>query len=210
LQSWHLGHAQKREQPRQAASLGGRRVRGIAATALGGSLKEKDMLYEFKLVYKLPSSQANIDHVMQRLGAAHCTDALVGLGWMGHISLEFMREAGSARKALQSAMSDVKRALPEAVLIEASPDWVGLTDVADLMGVSRQNMRQMMHRHIDHFPVPVHVGSSAIWHLKEILDFLSNRHLETPRHMTDLAAETMWVNRNNQDQLHPWPARKHS
>jgi biotin operon repressor len=31
------------------------------------------------------------------------------------------------------------------MLAEAAPDFVGLTDVAELTGMSRQNMRKLMH-----------------------------------------------------------------
>jgi hypothetical protein len=36
---------------------------------------------------------------------------------------------------------------PGAELVEASPDFVGLTDVADLVGCSRQNIRKLMLTH---------------------------------------------------------------
>jgi hypothetical protein len=42
------------------------------------------------------------------------------------------------------ASSDVRAALPEAILIEAAPDYVGLSDVADSVGVTRQNLRKLM------------------------------------------------------------------
>lgn len=48
-----------------------------------------------------------------------------------------MREVSNAREAVGSALADVRRAVPDAKLIEATPDLVGLTDVAELMGVSR-------------------------------------------------------------------------
>lgn len=71
------------------------------------------MEYEFKLTYKLPS-EPDVDQVVNKLGEAGCTDALVGLGVDGQIALEFVREASTAEEALQSALEDVKRALPDA------------------------------------------------------------------------------------------------
>ncbi len=57
-------------------------------------------------------------------------------------------------------------------LIEVAPDLVGLTDVADIVGVSRQNMRKLMLAHPGSFPAPVHEGSASIWHLADVLAWL--------------------------------------
>ena len=53
-------------------------------------------------------------------------------------------------------------------MIEVAPDLVGLTDVADIVGVSRQNMRKLMLAHPGSFPAPVHEGSASIWHLRTL------------------------------------------
>jgi hypothetical protein len=42
-------------------------------------------------------------------------------------------------------------AIPGAMLAEAAPDFVGLTDVAELTGMSRQNMRKTLARHLRQF-----------------------------------------------------------
>jgi len=80
-----------------------------------------------------------------------------------------------ARDAVLSALRDVRSVLPTAALFEACPDYVGLTDVAELVGVSRQNLRKLMLVHADSFPLPVHQGSTAIWHLDEVLGWLADR-----------------------------------
>ena len=51
-----------------------------------------------------------------------------------------------------SALPHVKKAIRNAELIEVTPDFVGLTDVAELVGVSRQNMRKLMLGHPGTFP----------------------------------------------------------
>lgn len=66
-------------------------------------------------------------------------------------------------------------AAPTAQLIEVVPDLVGLTDVADIVGVSRQNMRKLMLAHPGSFPAPVHEGSASIWHLADVLAWLQAR-----------------------------------
>lgn len=81
----------------------------------------------------------------------------------------------TAPEAVRTALADVKRAVPSARLIEASPDIVGLKDVADIVGISRQAMRKLRLAHWATFPMPVHEGSASIWHLAEVLDWLKTR-----------------------------------
>lgn len=152
------------------------------------------MEYEFTLKFKLPVSHADTDAVVERLGEQGCTDALVGLGQVGYIGLDFMREAQSAEAALLSAIDDVKRAVPEAILVEAGPDFVGLTDVADVLGQSRQNMRKLMLNNSKQFPSPVHSGSASVWHLAQVLEFLRERNYEFPSNIFDVARTTMQIN----------------
>lgn len=130
------------------------------------------MEFSFTLKYQLSDDDCNLDELVERLGAAGCDDALVGIGQPGRIALEFTREADNARVALMSALTDVKHAVPTSRLIEAAPDFVGLTDVAELIGMSRQNLRKLMVSYSSSFPLPVHEGSAAIWHLADVLGWL--------------------------------------
>ncbi len=159
------------------------------------------MEYTFTLRYKLADNDQEPDVLVERLAEAGCDDALVGIGQPGYLALEFTREAANALDAFRTALADVKAAIPEAVLIEAAPDFVGLSDVADLVGVTRQNMRKLMLSHADTFPPPMHGGSTLIWHLDDVLDWLSARGrypvaqttLETARllRQLNLARETL-------------------
>jgi predicted DNA-binding transcriptional regulator AlpA len=152
------------------------------------------MEYEFTLKFKLPTSETEIDAVVERLGEQRCTDALVGLGQSGYIGLDFVREAQSAEAALLSAIDDVKRAVPGAVLVEAGPDFVGLTDVADVVGQSRQNMRKLMLNSSNRFPSPVHSGSASVWHLAHVLEFMRERNYVFSSTVFDVAWTTMQIN----------------
>jgi predicted DNA-binding transcriptional regulator AlpA len=73
------------------------------------------------------------------------------------------------------ASSDVRAALPEAILIEAAPDYVGLSDVADSVGVTRQNLRKLMLQHHASFPLPIHEGKAVMWHLSDMLQWLQQK-----------------------------------
>lgn len=130
------------------------------------------MQYDFTLKFKLGTNDQGEDELMTRLGDAGCTDALVGLGLPGYVGLEFTREAESAEEAILSALEDVRRALPAAELVEAGPDFVGLTDVADLLGMTRQGVRKIFMSHADAFPAPLHAGGTMVWHLAPVLEFL--------------------------------------
>ena len=153
------------------------------------------MDYEFTLKLKLAANDANAEEVVERLGMAGCDDALVGIGQPGRIALQFTRNAESAEKAIISALKDVKSAIPEAKLIEVGPDFVGLTDVAELVGVTRQNMRKLMMMHADSFPAAVHEGSTALWHLAHLLQWLNDRDgYRIEQSLLDVAYIAMQIN----------------
>lgn len=151
--------------------------------------------YTFTLKYRLAAEDCDRDELVERLGAAGCTDAVVGIGQAGRLALAFTREADNAEAALKSALQDVKVTIPTATLIEAAPDFVGLTDVADTIGVTRQNMRKLMLSNSSTFPSPVHEGSATVWHLADILEWLSAKgsySLEPT--VQDVARTTMQIN----------------
>ncbi|SMG47271.1 helix-turn-helix transcriptional regulator [Paraburkholderia susongensis] len=133
------------------------------------------MEYVFTLKYRLADEDCEADAIVERLGEAGCDDATIGVGQPGRLGLLFSREGASALEAVVSALKDVKRAVPSARLVEAGPDFVGLTDVAEVAGVSRQNMRKLMLSHATDFPPPVHEGSASVWHLSDVLEWLTAR-----------------------------------
>lgn len=133
------------------------------------------MEYDFTLKFKLDTDDVDIDELVERLGEAGCDDALVGIGQPGRIALDFTREAKSAEAAIIGALANVKEAIPDAKLVEVSPDFVGLSDVAEFIGVSRQNMRKLRLAYAATFPTPIHEGSAAVWHLAPILKWLEER-----------------------------------
>jgi hypothetical protein len=152
------------------------------------------MQYEFTLSFKVAFDETGTDTLIERLGAAGCDDALVGVGQAGKIALDFTREAGSAQEAVVSALRDVKCAIPDAQLVEAAPDLVGLTDIAELVGMTRQNMRKLSLAHPDSFPTPVHSGSIALWHLAHVLRWLSDRGYVIEPHVMEVARVAMQIN----------------
>ena len=164
------------------------------------------MDYIFTLKYRLPDHETDLDALAERLGSGGCDDALLGIGQPGRLALEFTREAGSASAALLSALADVKAVVPEAVLVEAAPDFVGLTDVAQVLGLSRQNLHKLMSKYHHSFPVPVHEGSATIWHLADVLAWLHAKGTyRLERGLVELAQVTRQINLARETRQAPPP-----
>ncbi len=131
--------------------------------------------YEFTLKFSLGDAISDPESYIERLAEAGCDDALIGIGQQGRIAFNFNREAESALSAVCSAIKNIKSVIPEATLIEATPDFVGISDIADILGYSRQNIRKLMLNHRASFPAPIHEGKSAIWHLSSVLAWFKER-----------------------------------
>ena len=82
--------------------------------------------YAFTLRYQLAIWSFNQDELIERLAEAGCTDALVGLGKPGSIALAFTRKAESLSDARESAIADIKRAIPSATLLD---DWAQMDEL---------------------------------------------------------------------------------
>lgn len=151
--------------------------------------------YDFILKFRLPEPDADPEQLVDALAAAGCDDATIGIGQHGRIALNFTREARSALNAVSSAVRDVKRAIPGVQLVEASPDFVGLSDVADLVGCTRQNIRKLMITNVATFPVAVHEGTQSLWHLRPVLDwFAETQKRPIDRALIEVSEVTMKVN----------------
>ena len=132
--------------------------------------------FEFTLKFSLTSAPLKPDDYIERLWEEGCNDALIGVGQSGRIALQFNRKSENAFDAILSAIKDVKRAIPHVKLIEAAPDLVGLSDIAEIMGCSRQNIRKLMLNNRVSFPAPIHEGKSALWHLSSVLIWLQQEN----------------------------------
>lgn len=151
--------------------------------------------YDFTLKFRLPKADADPEPFVDALAEAGCDDATIGIGQHGRIALNFTREARSALDAVRSAVRDVKRAIPGVLLVEASPDFVGLSDVADLVGCTRQNIRKLMITNVATFPVAVHEGTQSLWHLRPVLDwFAETQKRPIDRALIEISEVTMKVN----------------
>lgn len=151
--------------------------------------------FDFTLKFAFLDSSAEADEYIEKLGEAGCDDAIIGIGQKGRIALHFTREADNAFEAIVSAISDVKGVIPHARLVEATPDLVGLSDIAELLGFTRQNMRKLMITYSQSFPPPVHEGQTSIWHLSNILQWFElKQHRPIDSSIKEVALVTMQVN----------------
>ncbi|WP_295618610.1 DNA-binding protein [Chamaesiphon sp. GL140_3_metabinner_50] len=128
--------------------------------------------YSFTLKFNFQDASTDPNSYIEKLYEGGCDDALIGVGKQGSIALDFMREAPSAFEAISGAITNVKKVIPTAILIEASPDFVGLTDIADIIGCTRQNIRNVIVNDRSRSPLPVYEGTPSIWHLSEVLTWL--------------------------------------
>jgi predicted DNA-binding transcriptional regulator AlpA len=158
--------------------------------------------YEFTLKFKLPDSNIDPDIYIEKLYESGCDDALIGTGKKGYIGLNFIRESSSAYEAVASALRDVKKAIPQASLVEASPDFVGVTDVANLLGYTRQNIQKLISKDNSNCPSAVYGGAQSIWHLAEVLAWLvENKEYSIDESLVEIANITMNLNLAKQSEM---------
>lgn len=152
------------------------------------------MNYEFVLKFQLPTDVQHGDALIDALAEAGCDDATVGTGAAGRLALEFDREADSAWAAVTSAISAVRNAVPGARLIEVGPDIVGLSDVAAVLGVSRQYARKLLVESARQPPLEIHGGQTSLWHLQSVLEWLAETGRAFPRDLVDVATTARCLN----------------
>ena len=151
--------------------------------------------YDFTLKFRLNDPDENAENYLSALEENGCDDALVGIGKLGRVSLTFTREAKSALEAITSAITDVQRSVPGALLVEATPDFVGISDIADIHGSSRQYIRKIVFNQANSFPEPVYEGNPSLWHLADVLRWITThdpRRLD--RELLEISQLNMQIN----------------
>jgi predicted DNA-binding transcriptional regulator AlpA len=154
--------------------------------------------YTFMLTFSLPSRGADPSQYLDALFEAGCDDASVEIGQHGVIGLDFARSASCADEALCSAIRDAQTAIPGAILVQAGPDLVGLTEMAEVFGFSRQNMRKYatgLPASREAFPAPAILGEPSLWHLAEIASWLKlNTTVRPPPDVLEVSKAAARIN----------------
>lgn len=110
------------------------------------------------------------------LYAAHCNDALICF-YGTAVYLDFDRESDSLEHAILSAIQDIESAPGLNVRVESvDAALVGLSDIAELTGVSRQAIALLKDgaRGSGQFPGPVQrvKGNSPLWRWQKVVEWL--------------------------------------
>lgn len=166
--------------------------------------------YEFTLKFELPDHNIEPEIYIDQLYESGCDDALIGIGKKGYIALDFIRESSSAYSAISSAIEDVLKVIPQANIVEASPDFVGITDIAKLLGYTRQNIQKLMSKENSNCPYAVYRGSQSIWHLADILTWLvEDKDCQIEESLLEIAKITRNLNLVKQIRTLPpdWPEK---
>ncbi|MBE9031804.1 DNA-binding protein [filamentous cyanobacterium LEGE 11480] len=164
--------------------------------------------FDFTLKFVLPENDSDPNDYIDALFEAGCDDAALGLGRKGRIALTFAREATSAQAAIDSAISDVNKAIPGVKLSEVSPDLVSATDLAAMLNCTRQNVRKMLERD-SAAPYPAYEGTSNLWHLDDMLDWLQPRNkYSLPPGLMEVAATARIFNAHQTIQKYKHPGFK--
>lgn len=73
------------------------------------------MEQNFTLTFDIKKIDNNIDMIIESL--AHCNDAIIGIGNSNIIAFKFSREKNTEEEAINSAISDIMKVLPQAKLL---------------------------------------------------------------------------------------------
>lgn len=150
--------------------------------------------YEFELIFKVQNIE-DMNIYSDKLFENGCDDATISFGQLGFLALSFSREANSADEAIQSAIKNILQAIPNAKLVEASPDIVSISDIASILGYSRQYIRKLFETNLSYLPTPIHIGNPSIWHLSEILNWLKDIKKSNNQNISDSLFEIANITR---------------
>lgn len=111
------------------------------------------------------------------LFSAGCDDALICF-YGTAVYLEFDRKAETLAQAVLSAINDIESADLSARVESVDSTLVGLSDIAELTGLTRQAIALLKDgaRGSRQFPGPVQrvKGNSPLWHWRTVVDWLAS------------------------------------
>jgi len=132
-------------------------------------------LYNFTLT--LSGVHAETEGLSDALYTRGCDDALICF-YGSSVYVEFDREADSLHSAIESAVFDIENAGIGALVVSVDSALVGLSDIAELSGLTRQAITLLKDglRGKGDFPGPVQriSGQSPLWDWSEVASWLLN------------------------------------
>lgn len=126
---------------------------------------------------------------------AHCDDALICF-YGTAVYLDFDRESDTLEHAILSAIQDVESAPALNARVESVDSvLVGLSDIAELTGVSRQAISLLKEgsRGAGQFPGPIQrlKGSSPLWRWQTVVEWLVGENRLDPQSPIVAHAQTL-------------------
>ncbi|EPK7358888.1 DNA-binding protein [Kluyvera intermedia] len=130
----------------------------------------------FNFTLTLSGVTRSTPHLEDALYKAHCDDALICF-YGTAVYLDFDRESDTLEHAILSAIKDIESAPTLNARVESvDAVLVGLSDIAELTGVSRQAISLLKEgsRGAGQFPGPIQrvKGSSPLWRWQTVVKWL--------------------------------------
>lgn len=146
------------------------------------------MIFEFTITFSLPKDIWDAKKIPETIFGAGLNDALVLTGTRGMVGLDIFRESSSAEHAIESVISDIVKIYPNAVFLDVKPDLVSLSDIAKLVGQSRQNLSKLAE-----FPPPTITGPKPYWHLYQVIKwYKANKSVPFPTNTIE-TSKAAWM-----------------
>jgi hypothetical protein len=122
-------------------------------------------LYEFELVFELPSGNHSAYSISDSIFEAGFEDAVIGTGHPSLVGVELEVIGSSAEDAILGTARSILSKLPHGSQIrEIRPDLVSLADVAEKMNVKRQALQKRKE-----LPLPVMGGLYRIDEMADVI-----------------------------------------
>lgn len=130
----------------------------------------------FNFTLTLSGVSRSTPNLEEALYHAHCDDALICF-YGTAVYLDFDRESGTLEQAILSAIRDIESAPSLNARVESvDSTLVGLSDIAELTGVSRQAISLLKDgaRGGGQFPAPIQrvKGNSPLWRWQTVVQWL--------------------------------------
>ncbi|MFC0444221.1 hypothetical protein ACFOD1_02795 [Pseudidiomarina halophila] len=155
--------------------------------------------YEFSLRFDVADCGLDHDEMDDRLFDSGCDDALVRHGRKAELLIEFDRQGATALETIETAKRQVIEALPEARLLEAKPDFVSPTDIAQVYGLSRQRVQILMQTQLARIHAFTCVGNTQVFRLVTVIDELTKQgKQDVDDTVREAAFAAMQMNRENE------------
>ena len=154
--------------------------------------KTKTKEYDFALTFELENPNISPDIYTDGLYEAGCDDAMLAVGKTGYISLDFTREVSSSYDAISSAIANVKSVIPNAKLINISPDLIGVKELSLIFDCTRQNIQKYVNKTT--FPRPLFRSNQALWHLETVLSWFAENGFDVEPKLIEVASLARHLN----------------